>query len=247
VTISRTQRFAGTSGSSFGTGPYTSSSYTPAAGSLQVAVVMAIETANSGLRGTSITLSDTGNGLTWTPIARTTASPAWSYGVAIFAATVGGSPAAMTVSADAGAASVEHYRMEIFEYTSDVGSCITAASAIGSDADGDGAASITLSAAPALASHVLGACFTGLGGGTGTVTPGAGFTEINDSTVAGWSIHQTQTRTGSTSTAVEWVDVLETGTAFGGSALAAIEIAETGGGPPPPPPRVVTPIVAVTL
>jgi hypothetical protein len=132
----------------------------------------------------------------------------------------------MTVSVDCGTTSAEYYRLEIFDFTSSIGECIAAATAIGSDADGDGAASITLSAAPATSSEVIAACFTGLASGTGTITPGSGFTEINDSTVSGWGVQQTEVRTGSTSTTVDWVDVCATGTPFGGSTLAALEIAE---------------------
>lgn len=229
MAITRTQRIASTSGSAFGTGAYTSASFTPSANSLLVVVAMAITTADGGMRGTDLTISDSAS-LTWTSRAATTASPAWSYGIRIWTAPVGGSPVSMTVSVDCGAFSVEHYRLEIFDYTSSIGECIAAATAIGSDADGDGAASITLSAAPATDSHVIGACFTGLSAGSGTITEGSGFTEINDSSVGGWSVHQTQTRTGSTSTTVDWVDVCATGTPFGGSALAALEIAEQSTG-----------------
>lgn len=227
MALTRTQRIASTSAATFGTGAYTSGSFTPSNNSLLVVVAFGITTTDGGMRGTDLTISDS-VGLTWTSQAATTASPAWSYGIRIWTAPVT-TGTSMTVSVDCGAFSMEFYRLEVFDYTSDSGSPAAGGNAIGSDADGDGAASITLSATPASASHVIGACITGLGGASGTITSGSGFTEINEAVLTSWAVTETETRTGSTSTTVDWVDVLATGTGFGGSALAAFEIAEVSG------------------
>lgn len=231
--LTRTQEIASTSGSNFGTGAYTSAAFIPENNSLLVAVGCAISDADGGMEGTTLTITDnTGGGpLGWTSRAATTTSPAWSYGCRIWSVSIT-TGVSMTVSLDAGATDVEFYRLEIFSYTTDVGGAtVTAgANAIGSDADGDGAASITLSGAPASSSHVIGVCLTGLGGASGTITSGSGFTQINEAVMTSWAVSETETRTGSTSTTVDWVDVLATGTGFGGATLAAFEIAETGGG-----------------
>lgn len=231
MALTRTQRIASTSASGFGAGAYTSASFTPSNNSLLVVIGFAMEQADNGLEGTSLTITDSA-GLTWTSRAATTTSPAWSYGIRIWTAPVT-TGVSMTVSIDAGASSIEFYKLHISDYTSNTTSAIPGTGTIvGSDADGDGAATITLSSAPATSSEVIAACLTGLASTSGTVTPGAGWTEVDEQVGASWGIFQVQVRTGSTSTAVDWADVLATGTGFGGATLAAFEIAETAGAAP---------------
>lgn len=224
MALTRTQRIASTSAATFGAGAYTTASFTPSDNSILVVVCAAIQTSDTGMEGTDLTITDSA-GLTWTSRAATTGSPAWSYGCRIWTAPVT-TGVSMTVSVDCGAFSMEFYRVEVFDYTSDTGSADVGGNAAGTDADGDGAASITLSATPATSSHVLAVCMTGLGGASGTITSGSGFTEVNESVMTSWAVVETETRTGSTSTTVDWVDVLATGTGFGGSVLAAVEITE---------------------
>lgn len=229
----RTSRIASSSAETFGTGAYTSASFTPNNNSLLVAIGFAIEETDTGLEGTSLTITDSA-GLTWTSRAATTTSPAWSYGIRIWTAPVT-TGTSMTVSLDAGAFNVHQYRLVVVDYTSyDTGTPV-GATAIGSDADGDGAASITLSASPLSDAEVIAACLTGVNAGSGSVTPGTGWTEIDDSATANWTVYQVQTRTSSTSTSVDWNDVLASGTPFGGATLAAIEIRHVpaAGGQPP--------------
>jgi hypothetical protein len=228
--LTRTQEIASTSAGAFGTGAYTSAAFTPENSSLLTVVGCAISETDGGMEGTTLTIADSLT-LTWTSRAATTTSPAWSYGCRIWTTPIT-TGASMTVSLDAGATDVEFYRLEIFSYTTNTGGATVTAggNAIGSDADGDGAASITLSATPATSSHVIGVCLTGLGGASGTITSGSGFTQINEAVMTSWAVTETETRTSSTSTTVDWVDVLATGTGFGGATLAAFEIAETGGG-----------------
>lgn len=229
----RTSRIASSSAETFGTGAYTSASFTPNNNSLLVAIGFAMEETDTGLEGTSLTITDSA-GLTWTSRAATTTSPAWSYGIRIWTAPVT-TGTSMTVSLDAGAFNVHQYRLIVVDYTSyDTGTPV-GGTVVGSDADGDGAAAITLSSAPASASEVIAACLTGVFTGSGSVTPGTGWTEIDDSATANWVVYQTQIRTGSTSDSVDWNDVLASGTGFGGSTLAAVEIrhvAASGGQPP---------------
>lgn len=232
MTITRTQRNATTSAATFGTGAFASGSFTPSNDSLLLALGFGITTLDGGFRGTDLTITDTA-GLSWTSRAATTASPAWSYGIRAWTAPIT-TGVSMTASLDAGAFSMEFYRFEIFDFTTDLGVGSTVGvggTAIGSDADGDGAASITLSATPATSSQVIGACLTGLGSVSGTITSGAAFSQINEAVLTSWAVTETEVRTGSTSTAVDWVDVLATGTGFGGSALLGLEITETAGAP----------------
>lgn len=231
MALTSTQRIASTSGGAFGTGAYTSGAFTPSNSSRLVVWGWAIQEADGGMRGTDLVISDSLGG-SWTPHVLTTASPAWSYGIGAWsrAITTG---ASMTVSIDTDASNfdMEFYRLEIHDYTTNVGGASVGigATALGSDADGDGAASITLSGAPATSSIVIGACLTGLGSASGTITQGSGFTERLEAVMASWAVCQSQSRTGSTSTTVDWADVLATGTGFGGATLGALEITEVGG------------------
>ncbi len=189
---------------------------------------MGITTADGGFRGTDLTVTDS-VGLTWTSRAATTDSPAWSYGIRIWTAPVT-TGASMTVSIDAGAFSMEFYRLVIVDYTSTTTSVQTTTNSIvGSDADGDGAATITLPSAPATTSEVIAAAASAVASGNGTITVGTGWTELNDAFGAGWIIFQTQARTGSTSTSVTWDDLCVTATPSGAT-LAAYEIAEASAG-----------------
>lgn len=229
MALTRTARIASTSGAGHGAGAYTSAAFTPSNNSLLVVIGMGITTTDGGFRGTDLTVTDS-VGLTWTSRAATTASPNWSYGVRIWTAPVT-TGASMTVSIDAGAFSMEYYRLVIVDYTSTTTSAeATTNSIVGSDADGDGAATITLPSAPASASEVIAAAATAVtSGATGTVTVGTGWTELNDAYASGWMIFQTQTRTGSTSASVTWDDLCVTATPAG-AALAAYEIAEASAG-----------------
>lgn len=229
MALTRTQRSATTSSGVAQTAAFESATFTPANDSLLVAIGLAVEESDSGMEGTDLTVSDSLGTLTWTSRAATVTSPLWSYGIRIWTAPVT-TGASMTVSVDCGARSIQYYRLEVFDYTSNAGSVGTGASAIGSSAVGNGADSITLSAAPALASEVIAAVMTLNSAGTGSIDPAAGWTELNDVTAPNWSTFQTQARTGSTSTTVGWDDLLNGGTPFGGSVMAALEITEVGGG-----------------
>lgn len=228
MALSRTNRLQESSGTAFGTGGFTTGSFTPANNSLLVVRISAISNANDALAGSDLTITDS-VGLTWTSRVISTTHPGWGYGTQIWTAPVT-TGASMTITADAGAFNVHDYRVEVYEYTGhDTGSPV-GATAVGNDADGDGAAAITLSATPASTSEVLAFCQTILGSGSGSVTPNAAWSELFDVTVAGWTTFQAQARSGSTSTSVDWDDVLASGAAGGGSELTALEIKESSGG-----------------
>lgn len=212
-----------TSSDAFGAGAFTTSSFTPGSGRRVIVIAMAQSQANDALNGSDLTISDNDSGITsWTAIANTTAHSGWGYGSRAWVSDQGASGSAMTVSIDAGAFAMENYRVEVFDVVSfsSIG-----ATAVGGSTTFTSAQSITLSGAPASASVCIAAANVALGGGTSTIDPGTGWTELagSDVTRTDWWNFQVQTRTGSTSTTVEWAD-LATGSAPIGAALLAFEV-----------------------
>ena len=104
----------------------------------------------------------------------------------------------------------------------------TVGGTIGGEITASGAFSMTLSSAPASSSYVLASRMVADGGTSSTATPGSGYTEQYDETEA-FGNFQTQYRTSSTSTTVDWVDVDDSnmaGFTAGISGALAIEIVE---------------------
>lgn len=230
MALARTNRHQQTSGAAHGTGAFTTSNFTPSNSTLLVVRVSAQSAANDALQGSDLTIS--GGGLTWTSRAVSTTHPGgWGYGCRVFTAPVT-TGASMNVQVDAGAFDVYGYRVEVYEYAGhDTGSPV-GATAVGSDADGDGAASITLSGAPATTSEVLAFAdvIMSTSGTPPVVTVGAGWTELFDVGINDYAEFQSQARTGSTSTTVGWDDVAGTGGLTSGATLVALEIKQAAGG-----------------
>lgn len=200
----------------------TTSSFTPGNSVLLVVLAYFTATSNDGSRGTTLTITDSA-GLTWTSREATTAAPNWSYGIRAWTAPVT-TGVSMTVSVDVGATTIDAMRIEVYEYSDYDTVTPVGATAIGSDADGAGAASVTLSASPLSSSEVLAmAGFTLNTSTAGTVTEGAGWTELFDtSLIAGASFGhaQSQVRGSSTSTSVDWANLEATGDTVGATLLA---------------------------
>jgi hypothetical protein len=229
VALARTNRISSASADSFGTGAYTSASFTPTANSLVVVWGWAIEESADAIEGTSLTVLDS-IGSSFTSRVATTSSPGWGYGIRCWTSEAGGSPAARTVSIDCGATNIHAYRLFIDDITGyDTGTPVAGA-IVGTDADGNGAASVTLAATPTADDIIYGAVATGINSGTIAVTPGTGFTELLDASSAGWANWELETVTGVTSTTVDWIDLnSSTGSALG-STLAALIIKNAAGG-----------------
>lgn len=223
MALSRSTLLSHESASEPTTSSETTASFTPANNSLLLAIVWASGGNNDALAGGDITFTDSA-GLTWTSRAVTTTHPNYGYGIRAFTAPVT-TGVSMTVTMDAGAFSIHKYRTQVYQYTGHDTVSPVGATAIGSDADGTGAASITLSAAPATTSEVIAVCLTSLSGTTGAVDVGSGFSELFESGEAAWQIFQAQSRTGSTDTNVPWANVGNGSTALG-SAMLAVEIKE---------------------
>ncbi len=236
MALARTNRINSASADNFGTGAYTSASFTPTPNSLVVVWGFGIEESADSIEGTSFTILDS-IGSTFTSRVATTTSPGWGYGVRCWTSEAGSSPAARTVSIDCGATNIHAYRLFIDDITGyDTGTPVTGA-IVGSDADGNGAASVTLAASPVAADIVYGAAAMGISGGSPTVTPGVGFSELLDATSAGWANWHLETITGVTSTTVDWQDLnAGAGTNLGAS-LAALIIKNAAAGGATQPPR----------
>jgi hypothetical protein len=230
MSLVRTARLNVTSADAFGAGVYTPAAFTPTNGALVVVILQAQSSSDGGMEGADLTLT---NSLSLEQTLRVTSpnAPAgWSYGSRIW--TFVGTGASMTLSADAGAHSVENYRFDVYEFSSDASGTVgVGATATGTDADGNGAAAITLSAAPATSSHVLAAANVALSSEpSGSMTEGAGWTQLTDVGRGDWWVFGVQTRTGSTSTSVDWADLNAGGGTALGAVLMALEITETVGG-----------------
>lgn len=233
MALTFTQRIDSASADTFGTGAYTSASFTPTANSYVYVIGWWMnESADSG-EGTSLTVADS---LTsgFTNITATTSSPGWGYGISAWRTTndVGGSPSARTVSLDCGANNVHAYRLYVFDISGTPDTTNpTAGPIIGTDADGNNAFNMTLSATPTADDLIVAAVAVGVNSGTIDVGAGTGWSELVDADSTGWAAWQLQALTGVTSASVDWTDLnTNTGTSLGATALAFIIKNSAGGG-----------------
>lgn len=218
-------------GYSPGSGPATTASFTPASSSLLCVIAAADEQTGVGMTAADLTISDS-TGATWTSRALTGAAPSWYYGLRAWTTPIT-TGASMTVSIDCGAVDLHDVAIWAFDVTGyDTGSPI-GGTAVGSDADGNGAASLTLSAAPASGDIVAAAVMVQTAG-TGAVTHGTGWTEAGEVSSPEWTHTQFQHITGVTSTSVDWVDLSTSGTPLDALMLALVIKAAGGGGTQPP-------------
>lgn len=201
---------------------FTSASITPGTDCALVCLIGAVD--DQVLGGaydllTSSSMSSSGSGPTWT--LRTNAAPSVQYEAqaGVFTAVIGGSsPGTFTVSWNAnpaagGATEVGAYAYAIYKVTGhDTGTTFGGKIAYDANA-GNGAASVTLDAAPASADITLAMSFAdeddASGGYGAAFDSGSGtWTENYDGTSltarCAWNVGQ---RTGSTSTTVSWTDV----------------------------------------
>lgn len=214
-----------TSADGFGTGGFTSSGFTPGSGRRVLVICMAQSAADDAMEGSDLTISDSDSSITsWTSIVNSTSSPGWGYGSRAWVSDQGASGSSMTVTVDSGAFNIENYRLEVFDIVDfgGIGGTVAATST-----NFISPVTINLSSAPASSSLCIGAANVSLGGGASTVTPGTGWTELPGSDVsrAAWYNFEIETRTGSTSTAVEWQDLASDPSPIG-AVLIAFEIQE---------------------
>lgn len=231
MALSRTDRGAygagATAWSSSSNTQVVTPSFTPNANSL-------LTFAYAGFYGAAVTLANftiSGGGLTWQEeIAFQTASgDGYVIASKVWRAAVGASPSSMQVTVNHPSqsnADLRNARMgQAFDYTgydetTPIGAKITGVNL------GSGAVNLTLPSAPAASSEVLAGCVNAPNGGALlTATPASGWSERYDQGLAGYSHMQTQTRDGSTSTAVQWDDVAVGDTVYSNDSMAwAMEI-----------------------
>jgi hypothetical protein len=236
MALVRTNRINSASADNFGTGAYTSALFTPTANSIIVAWGFAIEESADAIEGTSLTALDS-LGSTLTSQVATNASPGWGYGARCWTALAGATPAARTMSLDCGATNIHAYRWFIDDFTGFDAVTPVAGAIVGSDADGNGAAALTLAATPTVDDFIYGAAAIGISSGAPSVTPGAGFTELLDALSTGWANWHLQSITGVTSTNVPWADLNAGAGTNLGAALAALIIKNAAAGGAIQPPR----------
>lgn len=214
------------SGDSFGTGVFTTGSFTPPDNSLLVVLVTAFGFGTSVDLGAELSVS--GGGLTWTGRIAVGDLVSWTTGVSVFTAPVT-TGASMTLDFDCGAEDVYNYVAQVFAFTDyDTGSPVGATASNATMAT-NGADALTLSASPASTSYVLGLIAINQNTGTSVATPdaGDGWAEV---LVATGNLRWTQSigRTGSTTTSVGWSDVA-TGLLQGKCLGVALEIKQSSG------------------
>lgn len=189
-----------------GTSAQVSGSFIPRANSLLTVQAYAME--YEGTTDPSGDMTISGGGLTWVPIANIGNGSSWAVGLRAWYAAVGSSPSSMTVSVDCGSRNIQFCVFTATDTTGYDTSDPIGATAIGGGSGStglgnDGPISITLSAAPASDSVVLGFCGSTIDSyADSTIEPGTGWTEVID-----FGTFHVQKRTGSTSTSVGWDDI----------------------------------------
>jgi hypothetical protein len=201
-------------------------SFTPPDNSLLVVVGAAVQSSNGGLQGSSFGITDS-VGLTWTSRVLSAAPTRWGVGLRVWTAPVT-TGVSMTVTVNVGVLNANRLYAQAISYTGYDTTTPTGSTATGTNTGSGGAQTITLSAAPASTSEVLG-IVSSVSSGTQSVTPGSGWTEILDVNNPNWACFQMQRRDSSISDQVPWADLDETGTVYE-AMLAALEIRAAGGG-----------------
>ncbi len=231
----------------FGTGNFVTNAFTPPDNSLLVVGVSIIE--NNGTTTdplSAITVS--GGGWTYTGGPGVSVSPT-SYPTAtkIFTAAVG-TGASMTLTIGTGGRAIGEYAVSVVAYTGYNTGAPTGATATGSQNGGFSGPpspfSITLSAAPASTNEVF--AVAGMDKSAAGATPGTAgtWTEVDDLTNTDWGGLESEVRTGSTSTTVDWADLRSGGGALFNVAAVAVEVKVAAAAGPVLP--VVVPTAAVT-
>jgi hypothetical protein len=211
----------------------TSAAFTPTSNSLLIAMI-ALENGGAGDLTTG-TSTVSGGGWTWTRrgrVADNDGAPPYTAILELWTApvTTGASMSLTVANTATNDTDPAHVAIQVVDVTGYNVTIPIGATASGINL-GAAAGTITLSAAPDAASVVV-ACrqYQLLDSSNSTATPGSGWTEIYDEFASfGYGGLQSQSRTGSTSTSVDWADLLDTPavTPWASSALAVEILADT--------------------
>ena len=224
---------------STGTANFTTSAFTPANNSLLVVAGVFVENAALSDPTSAFVISDSLGTLTWTQRITAVVSPtSFPTLIKIWTAPIT-TGASMTVTLSTGGLNRLGYAVSIVCYTGYDTSTPIGTTLTSTQNGGFGTApnpiSLTLPQAPLSTSEVFAAI--GIDKSTANTTPGSTFTEIHDVTdTANDTSLETEVRTGSTSTTVDWVDLRPGGGNLFNYAAAILEIrqAPAAGASPPP-------------
>lgn len=219
-------------GGGVGTLSVTSSAFTPSNSSLLIASIGVVNGPAGGDVQTGLVV--TGGGWTWTrrlgPNGGTISGYTAAHEIWTAPVTTG---ASMTINvAHAGINSVAdpaHVQFNVVDITGYETS--TPIGGTASDLSTDtGSKSITLSSSPATTSIVFASRLFQSNGGDSLATVGSGWTELYDLTDNGYASLQSQYRGSSTSSSVDWVDLVESAETSWLTSCLALEIIVLGGG-----------------
>lgn len=214
-----------------GASGWTTAAFTPANNSLLVVALHARgdSAAETGWNAENMQLSNSAS-LAQTSRVQTANGTAMAYGTRVWTMpVVTGVSMTLTTSTAIGGHIYYSADLEVFTYTDyDVASPI-GGTGTGTDADGAGAASLTLGATPATTSEVLGFAINVANSGILAIQNGAGFTEIREMNWEDFWAAESEFRTSSTSTTVDWAN-LATGGSPSEARMSALEIKQASGG-----------------
>lgn len=222
-------------GGNFGTGTYTSGSFTPPSSSLLVVCVGFAENAGGTNPATDFAITDSQGGHTWTQLFRLNTTGGFATALCVFYTTIS-SGVSMTVSFTCNSRNIAWWAPSIIAWTGyDTGTPIGAT--ISQIVNNFGSASptpwsITLSGAPATTSDVIGAVAADRD--SAGAQEGTTFTEIHDASNPTASIGggiETEVRSGSTSTTVDWQGIRPNGGNLFNFIVVGFEVRAAAAGP----------------
>lgn len=232
MALSRIAELQSNTDDTTGTLSHTTASFTPPSNCVLVATVGCVNGGGGADVRTGLALS--GGGHSWTrqvgPLGGTVAGYTSAGEIWTAPVTTGASMTCTLVHAGNVGDDKSVALIHVLSYTSDTGTpeIGTPNTASGAHDQGDGAVQITLGSAPATASEVVAARWYSSNGSDTTATPEAAWTEIYDAQAgSGYGSLQTQIRTGSVSTAVDWDSVMDDATTAWNSCAMAVEVKES--------------------
>lgn len=221
-------------GGNFGTGTYTSGSFTPPSSSLLVVSVGFAENANGTNPATDFAITDSGSH-TWTQLFRLNTTGGFATALCVFYTTIT-TGASMTVSFTCNSRNIAWWAPSIIAWTGyNTGSPFGATASQIVNNFGSASPtpwSITLSGTPASSSDVIGAVAADRD--SAGAQEGVTFTEIHDASNPTASIGggiETEGRTGSTSTTVDWQGIRPAGGNLFNFIVVGFEVQAGGAAP----------------
>jgi hypothetical protein len=211
-----------------GTGPFTTSAFTPANNSLLCALVQA----GTDSPGSEASYVVTGGSLTWTKRVNRTITFSSDGALLQFWTAPVATGASMQITVTH--TGINSYAFGVFVYTYTGYDTSTPIGGTASNSDTATTNSLTLSASPVSGDEVIAGLMMFAANGNASdasAAPGSSFVEISDTNSADSFVRwQTQSRTASTSTAVSWTTATSGGSPFDQRLYGAMTIKEAAAG-----------------